>query len=220
MDSFGARLVMDDCSPEGVQKVVDKIIEQVDKGELEILAIDNYYGTDGTPYFSDAQVETIRQHCLDKGQIVEINISEKASGYTTCQINVKHKNGVISEFQIRGSEINKQAEVEHLYYDFCQNKNPIAKNPALESVLSPLQDVVENLKRPENAKLKAAYEQYLTQCYKKARAIEENKPYKEPVFPSGLDPMLKMENLEVRYDIVEEIKKQTKQLSNNKKEVQ
>jgi hypothetical protein len=135
-------------------------------------------------------------------------MSEKSSGYTTCQINIRHKSGVISEFQIRGSEINKQAETEHLYYDFCQNKNPIAKNPALEPVLSPLKDVVENLKRPENAKLKAAYEQYLTQCYKKARAIEEHKQYKEPVFPSGLDPILKIENLEQIHTEVEAIKKQ------------
>jgi hypothetical protein len=47
----------------------------------------------------------------------------------------------------------------------------------------------------------------LTACYKKARAIEEHKPYKEPVFPSELNPILKMENLDKMHTLVEKIKK-------------
>ena len=119
----------------------------------------------------------------------------KSSGYTTCQINIQHKNGVISEFQIRGKHINKLAESEHIFYDISQKKDLSKGNPAIKQLTDPLVKVVEEMNAKGNEHIKEAYSKYLTVCYKYARMQELGIPIAKPSLPPGVDPMLDIDNI-------------------------
>ena len=214
-DVFGARLVMDDCSPASVAKVFNALLEGIDSGKFKILEINNYQGAGGIPYFSSAQIKQIQAHCRRQGYDVKI-VSDvnapkgreaeyqnafnsakaiKQSGYTTCQMNIEHSNGVISEFQIRGKHINDLAESEHIFYDISQNKNLSRGNPQIKQITDPLVKVVEEMNAQGNEPIKEAYSKYLTECYKFARMQELGIPMKKPVLPAGVDPMLDIDNI-------------------------
>lgn len=53
-------------------------------------------------------------------------------------MNIPHKNGVVSEFQIRGKYINELAESEHIYYDLSEGKDISKGNPAIKELTDPL----------------------------------------------------------------------------------
>lgn len=214
-DTFGARLVMDDTSPQAIAKVHKTLLDNIDSGKFKILEINNYQGAGGIPYFSSAQIKQIQAHCRRKGY--EVNIvsdvnapkgkeaeyknafnSEKAvksSGYTTFQMNIEHPSGVISEFQIRGKHLNELAESEHIFYDISQNKNLDKGNFAIKQITDPLIKVVEEMNLPENKAVKEAYSQYLTECYKFARMQELGIPMKKPELPKIVNPMLDIDNI-------------------------
>lgn len=222
-DVFGARLVMDDCSPASVSKVFNALLEGIDSGKFKILEINNYQGAGGIPYFSSAQIKQIQAHCRRQGYDVKI-ISDinapkgreaeyrnafnsdkaiKQSGYTTCQMNIEHSNGVISEFQIRGKHINELAESEHIFYDISQNKDISRGNPQIKLITDPLVKVVENMNADGNEHIKEAYSKYLTECYKFARMQELGIPMKKPTLPPEVDPMLDIDNIIRIHEMIE-----------------
>lgn len=214
-DAFGARLVMDDTSPAAIAKVHKSLLNAIDSGEIKILEINNYQGEGGMPYFSSAQVKQLQAHCRRQGYelmiISDVNAPKgkegtykkdynskkavKASGYTTCQLNIQHKNGVISEFQIRGKHINELAESEHIFYDISQNKDLSKGNPAIKQLTDPLVAVVKEMNAEGNEEIKKAYSEYLTECYKYARMQELNIPMAKPVLPPIVNPMLDIDNI-------------------------
>lgn len=214
-DAFGARLVLDDASPVAIAKIHQSLLNAIDSGEIKILEINNYQGEGSIPYFSSAQIKQLQAHCRRQGYELKV-ISDvnapvgkedlynkdynsqkaiKASGYTTCQMNIQHKNGVISEFQIRGKYINELAESEHIFYDISQNKDLSKGNPKIKAITDPLVKVVENMNAKGNEHIKAAYSKYLTECYKFARMKELGIPMKKPVLPDIVDPMLDIDNI-------------------------
>lgn len=214
-DAFGARLVLDDASPVAIAKIHQSLLNAIDSGEIKILEINNYQGEGSIPYFSSAQIKQLQAHCRRQGYELKV-ISDvnapvgkedlynkdynsqkaiKASGYTTCQMNIQHKNGVISEFQIRGKYINELAESEHIFYDISQNKDLSKGNPKIKAITDPLVRVVENMNAKGNEHIKAAYSKYLTECYKFARMKELGIPMKKPVLPDIVDPMLDIDNI-------------------------
>lgn len=214
-DAYGARLVMDDTSPAAISKVHRSLLNAVDSGEIKLLEINNYQGEGGVPYFSSAQIKQLQAHCRRQGYemrvISDVNAPKgkenlysknynspkavKSSGYTTCQINIQHKNGVISEFQIRGKHINKLAESEHIFYDISQKKDLSKGNPAIKQLTDPLVKVVEEMNAKGNEHIKEAYSKYLTVCYKYARMQELGIPIAKPSLPPGVDPMLDIDNI-------------------------
>ena len=214
-DAYGARLVMDDTSPASIAKVHKSLLNAIDSGEIKILEINNYQGEGGIPYFSSAQVKQLQAHCRRQGYeltiISDVNAPKgkegtykkdynskkavKASGYTTCQLNIQHKSGVISEFQIRGKHINELAESEHIFYDISQNKDLSKGNPAIKQLTDPLVAVVKEMNAEGNEEIKKAYSEYLTECYKYARMQELNIPMAKPVLPPIVNPMLDIDNI-------------------------
>lgn len=222
-DVFGARLVMDDCSPASVSKVFNALLEGIDSGKFKILEINNYQGAGGIPYFSSAQIKQIQAHCKRQGYDVKIVSdvnapkgreaeyqnafnSEKAikqSGYTTCQMNIEHSNGVISEFQIRGKHINDLAESEHIFYDISQNKDLSRGNPQIKQITDPLVKVVEEMNAKGHEHIKEAYSKYLTECYKFARMQELGIPMKKPTLPPEVDPILDIDNIIRIHEMIE-----------------
>ncbi len=225
-DVFGARLVMDDCSPASVSKVFNALLQGIDSGKFKILEINNYQGAGGIPYFSSAQIKQIQSHCRRQGYDVKI-VSDvnapkgreaeyqnafnsakaiKQSGYTTCQMNIEHSNGVISEFQIRGKYINDLAESEHIFYDISQNKDLSRGNPQIKQITDPLVKVVEEMNAEGNEHIKEAYSKYLTECYKYARMQELGIPMKKPTLPSEVDPMLDIDNIIRIHEMIEQAK--------------
>ena len=225
-DVFGARLVMDDCSPASVSKVFNALLQGIDSGKFKILEINNYQGAGGIPYFSSAQIKQIQSHCRRQGYDVKI-VSDvnapkgreaeyqnafnsakaiKQSGYTTCQMNIEHSNGVISEFQIRGKYINDLAESEHIFYDISQNKDLSRGNPQIKLITDPLVKVVEEMNAEGNEHIKEAYSKYLTECYKYARMQELGIPMKKPTLPSEVDPMLDIDNIIRIHEMIEQAK--------------
>ena len=225
-DVFGARLVMDDCSPASVSKVFNALLQGIDSGKFKFLEINNYQGAGGIPYFSSAQIKQIQSHCRRQGYDVKI-VSDvnapkgreaeyqnafnsakaiKQSGYTTCQMNIEHSNGVISEFQIRGKYINDLAESEHIFYDISQNKDLSRGNPQIKQITDPLVKVVEEMNAEGNEHIKEAYSKYLTECYKYARMQELGIPMKKPTLPSEVDPMLDIDNIIRIHEMIEQAK--------------
>ncbi len=225
-DVFGARLVMDDCSPASVSKVFNALLQGIDSGKFKILEINNYQGAGGIPYFSSAQIKQIQSHCRRQGYDVKI-VSDvnapkgreaeyqnafnsakaiKQSGYTTCQMNIEHSNGVISEFQIRGKHINDLAESEHIFYDISQNKDLSRGNPQIKLITDPLVKVVEEMNAKGNEHIKEAYSKYLTECYKYARMQELGISMKKPTLPSEVDPMLDIDNIIRIHEMIEQAK--------------
>lgn len=234
-DGFGARLVMDDTSPAAVAKVHRNLLDAIDSGQFKILEINNYQGVGGIPYFSSAQIKQIQDHCRRQGYTVTI-ISDvnapkgkeaqysnayhsgkavKRSGYTTCQMNILHKNGIISEFQIRGKHINELAESEHIFYDISEGKDVSRGNSAIKQLVSPLEEAVYkmaprdsdgNLIKPLTPEY-TAYGDYLTESYKHARNIELGIPSKKPVLPPNISPLLDIDNIMDIHAKIDYIKK-------------
>ena len=225
-DSYGARLVMDDTSPAAIAKVHRSLLNAIDSGEIKILEINNYQGDGSIPYFSSAQIKQLQAHCRQKGYtlkvISDVNAPKgkektykkdynskkaiKASGYTTCQMNIRHKSGVISEFQIRGKHINELAESDHIFYDISQKKDLSKGNPQIKQITDPLVKVVEEMNAKGNEDIKEAYSSYLTECYKYARMQELEIPMNKPKLPKNVNPMLDIQNIIAIHEKIETIK--------------
>lgn len=225
-DAYGARLVMDDTSPAVILKVHQSLLSAIDSGEIKLLEINNYQGEGGIPYFSSVQIKQLQAHCRRQGYevnvISDVNAPKgkedaysknynsqkavKASGYTTCQMNIQHKSGVISEFQIRGKHINELAESEHIFYDISQKKDLSKGNTAIKQLTDPLVKVVEEMNAEGNEHIKEAYSKYLTECYKYARMQELGIPMKKPALPANVNPILDIDNIIYIHSKMESLK--------------
>lgn len=214
-DTIGARIVMDDCSELAADKVVYDLINAIDEGKIEVLSLENYCGDGLKPYFSSTQIKKIRMHCRAKGydpvitSVVNKSVTAKMdydavfnskdalkpSGYTTAQLNIKHKNGAISELQIRGKAINELAESEHIIYDFKEGKDLIGDDLKKYELLGDVEKAVADIFKAGNENKQKAYSAYLTKCYEYARKSERNEPAQKPVLPAGIDPSLDMDNI-------------------------
>lgn len=200
-DLVGTRLVLDDISPDGIQKVVDNLCKAIENGKIDVTEINNY-AKSSSRYFSQAHFKQIdksaaRVHMKVKNLDTDKQLSE--SGYVTTQMNIVHSNGAQGELQIRGKLMMKYAEIEHIPYDIRMGKN-IGKNiPELESFYRPVQDAVTKLKRNG---LDKEYDNYILKCYQYIRKYELGEiqgEFKLPKLPSKLKDysILSFENLEI-----------------------
>ena len=213
-DSIGARLVIDDCSAESVEQVFQKVLDAIDSGKVKLTTINNYCGKGLEPYFTPQQIEQIYARCKAQGYEPYIVSpvttasgsittdydfhpleAEKPSGYTTVQMNFVHNNGLVSEFQIRGHAINELAESEHIIYDIREKKDITKGDPEIASITKDVIKLIKEMDLASNAKIKAAYSNYLTQCYEYARMSETGTAGEKPQLPPGIDDRLSIENI-------------------------
>lgn|GEM_PF-1424167 len=172
------------------QGFVDALNKAIKNHDLKLVELNNYAGLGGYPYLSKRQVQSIADTHFEKYQenlIVNSaaddihksgNKGIKASGYTTLQMNVIHRNGALGELQIRGPEITKFAEYEHVPYDIRKGK--LFSDKAKYEEITP---TLENLSEESYA----MYNNYLTECYKYMRLQELGiGPGKAPTFPTAL----------------------------------
>lgn len=192
-DLVGTRLVLEDTKPNSMDALVAQMMEQVAKGDVEILELHNYHGPNKKPYFNNGHIQALQSAAKDAGKTIKIgDKSLKKSGYTTTQMKIKHKNGVTSEFQIRGKEVHSLAEVEHIPYDIRQGKDITEGIPELEELYAPIKKAAYLLDNEQEA----MYSKYLVDMYDYRRSMESGMSTQHPYYPTKLDKALKIENLE------------------------
>jgi hypothetical protein len=193
-DLIGTRLVLDDASPAQMDKIVSSLVKAIEEGKITVTSVSNYRGSYGNPYFSDTHIEMLKLAAQKRGQSIKFlegPKETKASGYTTTQMNITHKNGALGEFQIRGSHINELAEFEHIPYDLRQGKDLSRGIRKIGELFEPVKRATTSLSKEEYA----VYQDYLARMYEYSRQLEMGLFAKKPEFPQGMDEILRVENL-------------------------
>lgn len=148
-------------------------------------------------YFSPKNIQ--RLNSLEDLDIFETNLP---NGYITTQgklvmkVNHNGKNIPVKvEFQIRGEEVNKFAEVEHIPYDLREGKKLDFKkySPEQRKLLNKIEK--ESKRINEDTSLKTAYNEYLKKCYNYHYAKDYGIDLPLPNLPKGISEVLNQENL-------------------------
>ncbi len=193
-DAVGTRLILPRGNVAEVSQLVNALAKAVREGRLVITEINNYRGAKGHPYFTDAHINLLmeaadiaRARGFSSENLVVVHVGEKASkvsGYTTAQVNVIYRNGARGELQIRGPEINRFAEVEHIVYDMRQGKTLPGNLPgALKNQFRVLFDLIRQLP----GDLYNVYLNHISEAYNRYRMLEKGLgAIQEPVLPDGL----------------------------------
>lgn len=176
-DLIGSNVILDNINPAQMDILVESLAKALRNGDIKFLAIENYRGKGIKPYLTPKHIDSLREAA--SSQNIDVNPFEgvgtwdlsnkvKQSGYTTAQINVQYKNGALGEFQIKGKEINKLTNVEHIPYDLRQSKDLSGGNHLLKKLYEPLE---KNVKLLSN-KGYNEYNNYLNALYKYYRKSE------------------------------------------------
>lgn len=198
-DQHGMRLVLDDVSPENMDKLIDNWVAETKKGNVQITEIENYcgenpkYSLKNDYYFSDEQMTRIQAVSEEIGIKIRIAPERKISGYTCAQLKIRAKNGRVMELQIRGKETNEFAEIEHFTYDALSNKDISRGNNRIANLTTKTKKAILNLN--SNADKLAIYKKYNYDNYMQAQRAELGKPSIKPNFPEGINPLLSRESL-------------------------
>ena len=196
-DLYGARLTLNDVNPRSINKIITSLVNAIKKGDIEILKIKNYRGANSNFggntefYFSEAQVRKIQ----DISGPMECVFTEKHSGYTATQMNIRSKSGAIIELQIRGEHVHDLAKIEHIPYDLREGKDIAKGNNQIGIILARIQKAIKKL----NEEQFIEYEKYIYNRFVYAQAKEFGKSATKPTLPDGTNPILSVENLEVAY---------------------
>lgn len=196
-DKYGARLTLDDISPESMDELISALFKSVKNQDAKIIEIENYRGVNpnykskNTAYFTKDQAESLHQLSMDDIEVFKN--ADKHSGYTATQLKVKLKNGEVFELQIRGKEIDKVADWEHIPYDARQGKDIAKANNQVGILLSKVKTAIKNLSEKDYAD----YQKYIYDNYIYAQAKEFHNTGAAPKLPEGMDSALSAENLEI-----------------------
>lgn len=190
-DAYGARI--SDLTPSSTKKIVSALQKAAKEGKIEILEVENYRGkklncsTENKFYLDEVQLKKL----ANSSKNVNVSSKAKESGYTAIQLKVKPKNGKVLELQLRGKEVDKVADWEHIPYDLRQGKD-IAKGSNINGAnLAKVQKAVSKLTKEQDVQ----YKQYIYDNYMYAQAKELGKKVKAPKLPEGIDKALSSENL-------------------------
>ena len=220
-DAIGTRIVLNDTTPQGIQKAVDSMATGIRTGKLEMTHLNNLRGKGGIPYFSDEQIKQIRQADAERraelkaqgeepGKPIQIGNSERTEGSPfTCVCGyVKHGDGVIGEVQIIGPKTLKLADAEHLPYDAMIDKDlyrelsPEGKK-LMEPHFEPFRQAINSLDEDG----KKVYNEYLNQSYIHARKVELGEPSEPPKVPDGMSEELHMMHIVDLHEKYSQVKK-------------
>lgn len=194
-DGIGAQLILRDPSERGVEKFVRRLVQAVSRGEIVIHDLKNYRGPGGVPYLTNSQIRRIVGAARARGHDVKIvngTDAERRSGYTALHLNLLHRSGVVSEFQVRGGSTSGVADIEHFVYDIRQEKPvPSHLNTELSRKLS------ARIRGLSPAQMEA-YLQYLRETYLAKRHEELGSARRMPSLPRSIQqfPELQFENLQ------------------------
>lgn len=201
-DGIGTRLIVDKVDEESMQVVTDRLCEEIVAGHIKITEINNYRGDGLPPYFSEEQINEIKNAIIKRRNLdkqegkYDENQKDfrvisgahkkavKASGYTALQMNVVYDNGALGEIQIRGREMDQLAEVEHIPYDAKQGKKLKPKYDSAVQKIMALGD--EDY---------AKYQKYWQEMYEYAVKKERGIPCTKPVLPNGIPEEISYEGL-------------------------
>lgn len=166
-DLIGVRLVLPKGSKAETEKATAYIEKAIQDGNIEVTRVSNYYGSEGVkPYIDNKRIANWSE--MD-GSINLIDyMKSKPNGYTTCQLNI----GANCELQIRSRLMNVLGNLEHLYYDICENKDITKGVKELKEYYEKagLFKEVEEIKN--NPVLSNEYKRYLKDSYKRVRDID------------------------------------------------
>lgn len=182
--------------------IIHELKTNADITPLRITELENYTGKNGIPYFTDKQINKLRDIHIASGRPIRItSVSEekrfgkvltpseqdaiKKSGYTTAQFNVVLKDGTSAEIQIRGK--GPFGDVEHIAYDATQDKN------TLSHVFDDYQVKVKALGKDSDDA--AAYCRYRNECYDYYRDLELGIVSPKPKLPANLDKILSEDSM-------------------------
>ncbi|MBJ6759172.1 SH3 domain-containing protein [Myxococcaceae bacterium JPH2] len=197
-DAIGTRLILSDTSPAMMNRVVTRLAEAIQRGELEVEVINNLHGPGGQPYFTAQHLETLQLAAAQAGKPLRINGSQvMETGYTVVCAYLKHANGVHGELQIIGSRVLEFADAEHIPYDVELGK-PLVRNvpEAAEAELKALVKPVETAMASLTPEQKTQYFDYFNKCYIHMRMLEQNRPSTPPPLPEGFNKVLGFEQLQ------------------------
>ena len=156
-----------------IQEIVDAYDYAVSKKIIS--ADDTFEIVSQTQALKDSKVlesgEQVWPSKVQEGKNLKITQKTKGaikdSGYTSGQMNTKHalNDGTIAngELQIRGTEVNEFADVEHIPYDIRTGKIT-----ASDSKYSEIYDIIKNMEKSDYA----SYNEYLGEIYKTLRMKE------------------------------------------------
>lgn len=156
-----------------IQEIVDAYDYAVSKKIIS--ADDTFEIVSQTQALKDSKVlesgEQVWPSKVQEGKNLKITQKTKGaikdSGYTSGQMNTKHalNDGTIAngELQIRGTEVNEFADVEHIPYDIRTGKIT-----ASDSKYSEIYDIIKNMEKSDYT----SYNEYLGEIYKTLRMKE------------------------------------------------
>ena len=126
---------------------------------------------------------------LKNGYISDQGVLEMKIDYKSKKIPLK------IEFQIRGNEVNKFAEVEHIPYDLREGKQINLKkyNAEQRKLIEKIRK--ESKKIGQNEKLDADYSAYLEKCYNYQFAKEYGVTLPKPALPKEINEIMSMDSL-------------------------
>jgi len=144
------------------QDATGKSLNIVNNTEFDATVTKSYLGDDGKITTEEVEVAQFGKEAIQK--------ANKKSGYPDVQMNVvstKTTGAEIAdtEIQIRGTEVNDFAEIEHLFYDLMQGK--VDKTDSNYGEILPL---IERINR--SGELADEYYAYIKQTYKVKRLKE------------------------------------------------
>lgn len=204
-DALGTRIIMEKPTTENIEKIVQKLIDGIKKGDFKITEIENYAAANPERmknaddlynphyYFTQSQIDRITKACNDKKMRVKVNELSKPSGYTSTQLRLTYKNGVKCELQIRGNEVHHIAQSEHLLYDIREGKDIAKGNKTIENILDPIYSAIKKVY--STPKLKKSYDDYLNNFYYYKREIELLNSAIMPELSENIPKILDMNNI-------------------------
>lgn len=112
-DLYGTRMILKTGKPEEVDILINNILKNADKNQLQLEYFMNY---GERPYLNEVQCNEL----IHRGA-AQVKIA-KPSGYVSTHMYFSRPNGDLIELQVRGEKVNKFSEIEHKGY------NEITKN--------------------------------------------------------------------------------------------
>lgn len=203
-DQHGMRLILNDVSPENMDKLINNWVAETKKGNVEITEFENYrgenkkYSMKNEYYFNDEQIAKIQATSEEMGIKIRVAPENKASGYTCAQLKIKAKNGQTMELQIRGAETNEFAEVEHFIYDALSNKDISRGNNKVANLTAKTKSAILKLKNDAEGLEK--YKEHNYYKYMQAQRVELNQSPVKAALPDGINPLLSPESLHALHE--------------------
>jgi len=193
-DQAGAKVVTDG-SQEATDKIIEKLIKQIQADNITITSIRNYHGSGIQPYLSKENINLLKESQKN----APINVPqgkevEKANGYTAGHITGITKKGLNVEFQIKGPGVNLVDQSTHITHDLSLNKSGVKTIDSAHKrkLLAPIINAYNSLSPTQMTE----YNKYLNKCYSIARENEMSKQKSGfPAVPKGIPNLLGIEKI-------------------------